>query len=70
MANVIADPDAIDRGVESLLEPPFPVVDATATPDALAPLLTRGNAAVLIRRDGAIEGILTRHDMVRHLTAR
>ncbi len=56
--------------MESLLEPPFPVVDATATPDALAPLLTRGNAAVLIRRDGAIEGILTRHDMVRHLTAR
>ena len=70
MASVIADPTAIERGVESMLEPPFPVVDASATPDSLAPLLTRGNAAVLVRRGGAIDGILTRHDMVRHLTGR
>ena len=70
MAGVISDPAAIDRGVESLMEPPFPVVDAGSTPDALAPLLTRGNAAVLVRRDGAIDGIITRHDMVRHLTGR
>lgn len=70
MASVIADPAAIERGIESMLEPPFPVVDASATPDSLAPLLTRGNAAVLVRRDGVIDGILTRHDMVRHLTGR
>ena len=70
MASVIADPEAIDRGVESLMDPPFPVVDAGVSPDALAPLLKRGNAAVLVRRDGGIEGILTRHDMVRHLTGR
>jgi cystathionine beta-synthase len=70
MASVIDDPAAIDRGVESIMDPPFPVVDAGASPDALAPLLRRGNAAVLVRRDGEIHGILTRHDMVRHLTGR
>jgi cystathionine beta-synthase len=70
MASVIDDPAAIDRGVESIMDPPFPGVDAGASPDALAPLLRRGNAAVLVRRDGEIHGILTRHDMVRHLTGR
>lgn len=70
MASVIADPEAIERGVESFMDPPFPVVDSGTDPEAVAPLLTRKNGAVLVREGGRIGGILTRYDMVRHLTGR
>ncbi|HUH13031.1 MAG TPA: CBS domain-containing protein, partial [Longimicrobiales bacterium] len=68
MARVIAQPELLDRSVEAVMEPPFPVVDEGQEPRAIAPLLTRENPAVLVRRGGRIAGILTRYDMVRHLT--
>ena len=68
MARVIAQPELLDRSVEAVMEPPFPVVDEGQEPRAIAPLLTRENPAVLVRRGGRISGILTRYDMVRHLT--
>lgn len=67
MARVIEDPAVLDRPVESLMDAPFPVVDADAELPGLARLLTRQNPAVLVRRDGRITGIVTRYDMVRYL---
>ena len=68
MARVIADPDRLDDPVGSVMEEPFPVVDSHVDAERVARLLTRKNAAVLIREDGMLRGILTRYDVVQHLT--
>jgi cystathionine beta-synthase len=68
MARVIEDPGLLDRPVEEVMDPPFPVVDGFLPLERIAPLLTRENAAVLVRRGDAIEGIVTRYDLVQTLT--
>ena len=67
MARVIEDPSMLDRPVASLMDAPFPVVDADVDLPRLARHLTRQNPAVLVRREGRIAGIVTRYDMVRYL---
>ncbi|HEY8470157.1 MAG TPA: pyridoxal-phosphate dependent enzyme [Longimicrobiales bacterium] len=67
MARVIEDPAVLDLPVASLMDAPFPVVDAEIEFSRLARLLTRQNPAVLVRVDGRIAGIVTRYDMVRYL---
>ncbi len=68
MARVIEDPDTLDATVEQVMEPPFPVVEAHLPVEQLTPILTRSNAAVLIRSGDRISGIVTRYDLVRTLT--
>jgi cystathionine beta-synthase len=69
MARVIESPSVLERRVEELMDAPFPVVDRDAEVDSIARLLTRQNPAVLVRgADGRLAGIVTRFDMVRHLT--
>jgi cystathionine beta-synthase len=67
MARIIEEPAVLERTVESVMEPPFPVVDAGADLGEAGRLLTRENPAVLVRRAGTICGIVTRYDMVRRL---
>jgi len=67
MSRVIEDPTVLTRSVSDFMEAPFPVVEAQVPMAALGRLLTRQNPAVLVRRDGAIAGIVTRYDMVRYL---
>ncbi|HSH44551.1 MAG TPA: CBS domain-containing protein, partial [Longimicrobiales bacterium] len=68
MARVIEDPGVLDRPVSDLMETPFPTVDAGASLEDVARLLTRQNPAVVVRENGALTGIITRYDMVRQLT--
>lgn len=67
MNRVLEDPATLNLPVEAVMGAPFPVVDATLPLEELTRLLTRGNPAVLVRRNGGIEGILTRYDVVRTL---
>ena len=68
MGRVIEDPTLLDRPVESVMEAPFPVVDSHIEADEASRLLTRANAAVLVRQGGDLQGILTRYDVVQGLT--
>ncbi|MGD2070701.1 MAG: pyridoxal-phosphate dependent enzyme [Gemmatimonadota bacterium] len=68
MSRVIEDPALLDEPVESVMDAPFPVVDGHAAADEVAHMLTRSNAACLVRRAGALSGIVTRYDVVRTLT--
>ena len=68
MAKVIEDPKVLDDSVERHLEAPFPVVESHVGLESLSKLLTRMNPAVLVRRNGAIVGIVTRFDVLRHMT--
>jgi cystathionine beta-synthase len=69
MALVIADPEMLDKPVEGVMGAPFPVLDAEADSEQVVHLMKRGNAACIVRRDGALVGIVTRYDVVRVLTA-
>ncbi len=68
MALVIEDPELLDRPVESIMDASFPIVDSHVDAERAASLLTRKNPAVLVREGGALQGILTRYDVVRNLT--
>jgi cystathionine beta-synthase len=68
MAKVIEDPRILDDTVEGHMDAPYPVVEAHVDADQITALLQRGNAACLVRENGAISGIVTRYDVVRALT--
>ncbi len=68
MAKVIEDPRILDDAVECHMDAPYPVVEAHVDADQITALLQRGNAACLVRENGAISGIVTRYDVVRALT--
>jgi len=67
MARVLADRGLVERRVSEVMRPPFPVVDAGAPLERLLTLLARDSTAVLVRRDGALAGIVTRYDVLRHV---
>lgn len=67
MARVIESPDLLDRSVEALMESPYPVVDGHLDLDEATRLLSRSNAACLVRGNGRLSGIVTRYDVVRAL---
>jgi len=69
MALVIDEPALLDKPVESVMGPPFPVLDAHLDSDEVKQLMKRGNAACLVREEGRLTGIVTRYDVVRVLTA-
>jgi cystathionine beta-synthase len=68
MARVLENPAVLDDAVQELMDPPLPVIDAHAPLEAVTRLLNRQNPAVLVRRDGALSGIITRFDVLRYLT--
>ncbi len=68
MARVLEDPTVLDRSVQELMDPPLPVIDDQAPLEAVTRLLTRQNPAVLVRREGALSGIITRFDVLAYLT--
>jgi len=68
MGRVIEAPALLERPVEAVMEPPYPVVDSHLELDEATRLLSRRNAACLVREDGRLTGIVTRYDVVRTLT--
>lgn len=68
MARVIEDPELLDTTVESIMDAPYPVLDGHVDSEEVTRLLQLGNAACLVRDDGALTGIVTRYDLVRALT--
>ena len=69
MAQVIDDPELLDRPVETVMGAPFPVLEGHVDSEEIMRLMRRGNAACLVRRDGKLVGVVTRYDVVKVLTA-
>ena len=59
----------LDRPVDRVMAPPFPVIADHVGSEEVRTLLTRGNAACLVSANGQLVGIVTRYDVVRALTA-
>jgi cystathionine beta-synthase len=68
MARVLESPEVLEAAVDSLMDPPYPVLDGYVGADEVRRILQRGNAACLVREGGALTGIVTRYDLVRALT--
>jgi cystathionine beta-synthase len=68
MARVIENPALLDKPIEAVMDGPYPVVDAHIDLEEATRLLTRSNAACLVKSDGGLSGIVTRYDVVRSLT--
>jgi len=69
MSQVLEDTALLDRPVDSVMAPPFPVIADHVDSEEVRTLLTRGNAACLVSTNGELVGIVTRYDVVRALTA-
>jgi cystathionine beta-synthase len=69
MTLVIDDPGLLDKPVESVMGPPFPVLEGHVDSEEIVHLMKRGNAACLVRHERRLVGIVTRYDVVRALTA-
>ncbi len=63
----LSDSGALDQPVEKWMDEPLPVVRWEEPVDRVTRLLTARNAAVLVRDDGAVVGILTRFDMLQFI---
>jgi cystathionine beta-synthase len=67
MTRALAQPALLDRPVRELMDPPFPVVNATLTIDRLAAMLTRESPAALVQKEGKTVGIVSRSDVLQHM---
>jgi cystathionine beta-synthase len=69
-AKGLEDQKVLDRSVGDVMDAPFPVVEEGQAVDSVVKLVSKNNPAVLVRRHGAITGILTRSDLLHYLMAR
>ncbi len=67
MARAISDPKTLDVPIREIMDPPYPVVDATFPLERFSELLSRETPAALVRRDGKLAGIVTRYDVLHHM---
>ncbi|PYQ38310.1 MAG: cystathionine beta-synthase [Acidobacteria bacterium] len=67
MARALADAKILDQPVSDVMQPPFPVIEKGAPLDRVTALLSRETPAALVREDGTFVGIVTRHDVLRHV---
>ncbi len=68
-ARALSRPECLNEPVSGLMEAGFPVVESTA-PVSGAVSHLKDHAAVLVRRDGRVVGILSRYDVLSHLARR
>lgn len=66
----LADPKVLDQTVSDLMDQPFPVVEADQPVESVAKLLSKSNRAVLMKKDGVVQGIVTRFDVLEYLMHR
>jgi len=70
MRGLLEQPALSEQAVGTVMERPFPIVDAGADLDAVYKLLLRGSPAVLVGSDRTLEGIVTRIDVIDYLSGR
>ena len=67
LAEAIGRPAMLEEPVRDHMDAPYAVVDASLPLDRVASMMTRDTAAVVVRTNGKLDGILTRYDLLRHM---
>jgi cystathionine beta-synthase len=62
--NLYRNPEILTSRVAEIMESPFCVIDANEEIEHVFPLLAGGSPAVLVEREGTIEGVFTRADLL------
>ena len=68
MARSLENGGVLDKPVADVMGPPYPVVDALLPIERLTAFLSRESPAVLVREGGKLTGIVTRYDVLRHVS--
>ena len=66
----LADPKVLDLTVSDVMDQPFPTVENDQPVESVAKLLSKSNRAVLMKKDGVVQGIVTRFDVLEYLMHR
>jgi cystathionine beta-synthase len=66
----LENPKLLDATVSEVMDSPFPMIAADQPIESVVKLLSKSNPAVLVRRNGTIEGIVTRSDMLHYMMTR
>jgi cystathionine beta-synthase len=67
MAKALEDSKILDRPVQEVMDPPFPVIESDWPLDRVTQLLSHEAPAVLVRRNGTLAGIVTRYDVLHQI---
>jgi cystathionine beta-synthase len=67
LERVFRNPDALAEEVAAAMEPPLPAVDIDDSVNTVFSDLSAGNPAVIVAREGAPVGVLTRADLLEYL---
>jgi cystathionine beta-synthase len=66
---VFRNPDTLKAKISTVMDAPFPLVDANEEVERVFPLLSgAGSSAVLVQRNGLLQGIITRADLLDFVT--
>ena len=68
MARSLENGNLLESPVSEVMGLPYPVIDAMLPLERLTTLLSRESPAVLVRREGKLVGIVTRYDVLRHVS--
>ena len=66
----LAEPKVLDQTVSDVMDQPFPTVESNQSVESVAKLLSKSNRAVLMKKDGVVQGIVTRFDVLEYLMHR
>ena len=64
LERVFRDPSLVDAKVETVMDPPFPLVDVAEEVERVVPALLANNNAVLVEEAGHPIGLITRSDLL------
>jgi cystathionine beta-synthase len=65
--HLFRNPDSLNARISTVMDGPFPLVDANEEVERVVPMLASGAPAVLVQRDGAIIGVVTRADVLQYV---
>lgn len=60
-------PEVLNAKVSTIMEAPFPLVDANEEIERVVPQLSSGSPAVLVHGGGTIVGVVTRADVLTYV---
>jgi cystathionine beta-synthase len=64
---IFSNPDIKNAKVETVMEPPYPIVDFNTPVEKLSTLINKENGAVLSQDEAGIFHIVTKYDIIQAL---
>jgi cystathionine beta-synthase len=69
-SKALENPALLDATLSDAMEAPLPIVEAEMGAEAVVKLLSKANPAVLVQSHGALQGIVTRSDLLHFMMSR